>query len=125
VPAFPYEAMLAQVREIDGFALACLIDASTGMILGSVQDDDDLSPPVAAAGAADVASALSLMTAALAIDGEVQDVIVTLSSHYHLIRLLQAGPGQQLLLLVTLDRRQANLGMAHHEIRNVSISLVP
>jgi hypothetical protein len=113
--------MLAQLREIDGFALACLIDAATGMILGSAADDENLSLPVAAAGAADVASALSLMTAALAINGEVQDVIVTLSNHYHLIRLLRPGPGQQLLLLVTLDRRQANLGMALHEIRNFSI----
>ena len=122
MPAFPYKALLAQVREIDGFALACLIDASTGMILGSVQDDENLSPPIAAAGTADIASTLSLMTAALALDSDVQEITVTLSSHYYLIRLLQPGPEQRLLLLVTLDRKQASLGMAQYEIRNLSIS---
>jgi hypothetical protein len=122
VPAFPYEALLAPVKQIDGFALACLIDASTGMILGSVQDDERLNLPVAAAGAADVAGVLSAMTAALAVGDDVEDVIVTLSSYYHLIRLLQLSRGPQLLLLVTLDRAQANLGMAHHEIRHFSVS---
>jgi hypothetical protein len=117
--------MLAQVSELDGFVLACLIDASTGMILDSVQDRQDLSLPVAAAGAADVAGVLSAMTAALATDGDLKDVIVTFSSHYHLIRLIRPGPGLQLLLLVTLDRAQANLGMAHREIRNVTISPAP
>lgn len=121
MPTFPYEASLAEVREIDGFALACLVDAATGMVLGSIQEGGDLSVPVAAAGAADVTSVLSIMTAALAMNGEVEDLIVTLSGHYHLIRLLQPSPGLQLILLVTLDRKHASLGMAHRVIRNFSI----
>jgi hypothetical protein len=125
VATFPYEAVLAQVRELDGFVLACLIDASTGMVLGSVQDQHGLSLPVAAAGAADVASTLSGMTAELAIDGEFSDAIVTFSSHYHLIRLLRPSPGLQLLLLVTVDRAQANLGMAHRVVRDVILTPVP
>ncbi len=118
--AFPADEMLTPVKQIQGFVLACLVDASTGMILGSQYDGDDMPLPVAAAGTADVVSVLSLMTGELAMNGAVQDVIVTLDSHYHLIRLLRRGPGRQFLLLVTLERPQANLAMALREIRDFS-----
>ena len=116
--AFPVEMTLAPVAQIDGFVLACLVDASTGMILDSLQAGGDMPLPVAAAGAADVVNVLSMMTSELATDGDVEDVIVTLNSHYHMIRLFRPAHGRQLLLLVTLERSQANLAMAHREIRD-------
>ena len=45
------EALLDPVSDIDGFMLACLVDASTGMVLASRKDQDDISLPAAAAGA--------------------------------------------------------------------------
>jgi hypothetical protein len=123
VPAFPDDVVFAPVRQIQGFVLACLVDSSSGMILGSWQDQDDLPVPVAAAGAADVMNTVSMMTGQLASNGEVEDVIITLDSHYHLIRLLRRGPGRQFLLLVTLERPQANLAMALREIRDFSAGL--
>jgi hypothetical protein len=116
--AFPVEGTLAPVRQIEGFVLACLVDASSGMILDSMQAQDDMRLPVTAAAAADVVNVLSTMTGELATDGDVEDVIVTLNSHYHLIRLFRPGPRRLLLLLVTLERPQANLAMAHREIRD-------
>ena len=124
VPTSPIEAMLARVRQIDGFVLACLIDAVTGMVVGSVQEQDGINLLVAAAGAADIANVLSLMTGELPASGDFEDVIVTLSNHYHLIRLLQTEQGRQLLLLLTLDRPRANLAMARREIRDVNIGPV-
>jgi hypothetical protein len=53
------EALLDPVSDIDGFMLACLVDASTGMVLASRKDQDDISLPTAAAGAADIANVLS------------------------------------------------------------------
>jgi len=38
------------VSDIEGFMLACLVDASTGMVLASRKDRDDISLPTAAAG---------------------------------------------------------------------------
>jgi hypothetical protein len=123
VSALPAELILDPVRQIDGFVHACLVDATSGMILSSLEDQGDLQLPVAAAGATDVVNVLSLMTGQLAADGEVEDVIVTLESHYLLIRLLRPGPGQRLLLLVTLARPHANMAMAHREIRDFSRAL--
>jgi hypothetical protein len=99
------------------------VDATSGMILSSLEEQSDMRLPVAAAGAADVVNVLSLMTGELAADGDVEDVIVTLQSHYLLIRLLRPGPGQRLLLLVTLTRPHANMAMAHREIRDFSKAL--
>ena len=76
-----------------------------------------VSVPVASAGAADVVNVLSLMTSRLALRGDLEDVIVTLGSHYCLIQVLPPTPAGQLILLVTLDRPTANLAMARHEVR--------
>jgi len=111
------EAMLGPMKRIEGFVLACLVDADSGMVLGAVRGDESISVPTAAAGAADVAGVLSLMTSRLALQGDLEDVIVTLGSHYHLIRVLPAEPAGQLVLLVTLKRPAANLAMAHREVR--------
>ena len=54
--ALPVELMLDPVRQIDGFVHACLVDATSGMILSSLETQDGLRLPVAAAGAADVIS---------------------------------------------------------------------
>jgi hypothetical protein len=123
VVTLPGDAILEPVRNVQGFILACLVDATTGMILGSLQDRNDVRLPPAAAGAADIVNTLSMMTGEMAAKGDLEDVIVTLDSHYHLIRLLKRGPGRRLLLFVTIDRSQANLAMAIREIRDFSAGL--
>jgi hypothetical protein len=58
------EALLDPVSDIEGFMLACLVDASTGMVLASRKDQDDISLPTATAGAADIANVLMQLTPA-------------------------------------------------------------
>jgi predicted regulator of Ras-like GTPase activity (Roadblock/LC7/MglB family) len=120
VAASPVEAMLAPLQRISGFVLASLVDADSGMVLGAVSVDDGMSVPVASAGAADAINALSLMTSRLALPGDLEDVIVTLNSHYHLVQVFTSTPAGQLILLVTLNRRSANLAMARHEVRETA-----
>jgi hypothetical protein len=62
------EALLDPVSDIEGFMLACLVDASTGMVLASRRDEDNISLPTAAAGAADIANVLSRLTGELPVD---------------------------------------------------------
>ncbi|MCT9928677.1 hypothetical protein N5079_00435 [Planotetraspora sp. A-T 1434] len=122
MPVSPFDSLLAEVRQIDGFVLGCLIDASTGMVLGSVQEQEEARLPVAAAGAADVARVISLMTGELAANGGLEDAIITLTGHYHLIRQFSPAPRLRFLLLVVLDRSRANLAMAHRELRDFDMS---
>jgi hypothetical protein len=111
------EALLDPVSDIDGFMLACLVDASTGMVLASRKDQEDISLPTAAAGAADIANVLSLLAGQLPVDG-LEDVMVTFRRQLYMIRLVREDPAPQILLLVILDRSRVNLAMARREIRN-------
>jgi hypothetical protein len=114
------EALLRQVGRIDGVLAACLVDPATGTVVGSVEPSNEIPVPVAAAGAADLMHVLGMTTAALALGGEVEDVVVTLTKHFHILRVLPVGPDQGLVLMVTLDRTRANLAMAHREIRTAA-----
>jgi hypothetical protein len=115
------EALLDPVSDIDGFMLACLVDASTGMVLASRKDQDDISLPTAAAGAADIANVLSLLTGQLPVDG-LEDVMVTFRRQLYMMRLVREDPEPQILLLVIFDRSRVNLAMARREIRNFCAS---
>jgi hypothetical protein len=103
------EALLDPVSDIDGFMLACLVDASTGMVLASRKDRDEISLPMAAAGAADIANVLSLLAGLIPVDG-LEDVMVTFRRQLYMIRLVREDPEPQILLLVILDRNRVNLG---------------
>ena len=111
------EALLDPVSDIDGFMLACLVDASTGMVLASRKDQDDISLPTSAAWAADIANVLALLAGQLPVDG-LEDVMVTFRRQLYMIRLVRENPEPKLLLLVILDRSRVNLAMARREIRN-------
>jgi hypothetical protein len=115
------EALLDPVSDIDGFMLACLVDASTGMVLASRKDQDDISLPTAAAGAADIANVLALLAGQLPVDG-LEDVMVTFRRQLYMMRLVREDPEPQILLLVILDRSRVNLAMARREIRNFCAS---
>jgi len=115
------EALLDPVSDIDGFILACLVDASTGTVLASRKDQDDISLATAAAGAADIANVLSLLAGQLPVDG-LEDVMVTFRRQLYVMRLVREDPEPQILLLVILDRSRVNLAMARREIRNFCAS---
>jgi hypothetical protein len=118
--------LLAPVMAIDGFRLACLIDGSTGMVLASLENQDGPPPPTAAAGAADVINVLTLLSGRLATGENLEDVMVTFSDSFFMVRPLfnHGGLDQepQILLLVIADRQRTNLAMAHRSIRDFCAS---
>lgn len=127
------DALLAPVTAVDGFVLACLVDASTGMILAQRQESAEVSLPTAAAGAVDIANAISLLSARLGTDDDLEDVMLAFGRHLHVIRLLPVAAEElpvadrepQLLFLVVLDRQRTNLAMARREIRDFCESFAP
>jgi hypothetical protein len=117
------DATLVPLTSIDGCVLACLIDQATGMVLASASGQSSPNLPTAAAAAADIGNVLAVLSSKLAAHEEPEDVIVTLSRHFHLIRIIRHDSGQRILLLAVFDRRRANLAMARHEIRAFCASL--
>ena len=117
-------ALLAPVAAIDGFRLASLVDAATGMVVSAaVHDPDDPSLAAVAAGAADIVSVLTLLGSQLGAEDGLEDVMVTFGSRFHLIRHIRADSAQPVVLLVVLDRARANLALARRAIRDFCASM--
>ncbi len=116
------DELLAPVMAIDGFRLACLIDGSTGMVLASLENQVGLAPPTAAAGAADVINVLTLLNGILATGENLEDVMVTFSDSFFMVRPVRVDQEPRILLLVIADRQRTNLAMAHRSIRDFCAS---
>ncbi len=114
--------LLTPAMAIDGFRLGCLIDATTGMVLASVQKQDAPAPPTAAAGAADIVSVLTLLNGKLATGEILEDVMITFSDSFFMIRPVGRDAEPQILLLVVADRHRTNLALAHRSIRDLCAS---
>ncbi len=119
------DELLAPVTAIDGFRLGCLIDASTGMVLAS-KENPGISPPSSAsagAGAADIIHVLTLLSGRLATGDRLEDVMVTFSDSFFMVRPVGLNEEPQILLLIMADRQRTNLAMAHRMIRDFCASL--
>lgn len=113
---------LVPAMAIGGFRIGCLIDASTGMVLASVQADDVSSAPTAAAGAADVVNVLTLLSGKLATGEILEDVMITFSDSFYIVRPVDREKAPRILLLVVADRNRTNLALAHRTIRDLCAS---
>lgn len=118
--------LLTPAMAIDGFRFGCLIDASTGMVLASVQSEDapapPTAPPIAAAGAADVVNVLTLLNGKLATGEILEDVMITFSDSFFMVRPVGRDGEPRILLLVVADRHRTNLAMAHRSLRDLCAS---
>jgi hypothetical protein len=114
--------LLTPAMEIDGFRLGCLIDASTGTVLASVQNQDAPAAATAAAGAADLVNVLTLLNGKLATGEILEDVMITLSDSFFMVRPVGHDPDPRILLLVVADRHRTNLALAHRSLRDLCAS---
>lgn len=102
---------LKSALEIEGAIAALLVDHESGMTLGSA-GGGTLDLEIAAAGNTDVVRAELRTLARLGLDDAPEDILVTLGTQFHLLRLLQSKNGSGLFLYLVLDRSRANLAMA-------------
>lgn len=108
---------------IEGALGAALVDYSSGMALGTVGGSKDLDLAVAAAGNTDVVRAKVRTMELLGLEDEIEDILITLGSQYHLIRLLKGRGNNGLFLYLALDKRRANLAMARHQLMKIEAAL--
>ena len=109
---------LAEAMTIDGAVGVALVDYESGMTLGSLGGGGLLDLETAGAGNTEVVRAKMRTMAALQLDDEIEDILITLGKQYHIIRPLTAGHGE-LFLYYVLDRARSNLALARRHLRGV------
>ncbi|MFG2291873.1 hypothetical protein [Streptomyces sp. NPDC048603] len=111
------------MTSIDGALGVALVDYTSGMALGTLGGGKDLDLMVAAAGNTDVIRAKVRTMELLGLQDDLEDLLITLGTQYHLIRVLRSKSGSGLFLYLVLDKGNSNLAMARHQLRRIESEL--
>ena len=106
---------LEDILTIDGAMCAAVVDAGSGMILGSAGSGVDME--IAAAGNTEVVRAKLKTMRSLGLSDVIEDMLITLGRQYHIIRPSSVKEG--LFLYVVLDKQRANLALARRKTQEV------
>ncbi|MBL8265327.1 hypothetical protein [Steroidobacter sp.] len=110
---------LKDLLRIDGALCAALVDANSGMMLGSAGTGLDLE--LAAAGNTEVVRAKLRTMKSLGLNDAIEDILITLSKQYHIIRPVAAKPG--IFMYLVLDKARSNLALARRSCADAETSL--
>ena len=114
------ETALKEAMSIEGALGAALVDWDSGMPLGTLGGGKYLDLDLAAAGNTEVVKAKMRTLESLRLNDQVEDILITLTKQYHLIRLLKNSQGaQSLFFYLVLDRPKANLALARHHLKRI------
>jgi hypothetical protein len=114
------ETALKDAMTIEGALGVALVDWDSGMALGTLGGGKYLDLELASAGNTEVVKAKMRTLESLRLNDQVEDILITLTGQYHLIRLLKNSVGGQLLFLyLALDRSKANLALARHHLKRI------
>ena len=106
---------LAALIAVDGAKAAAVVDSSTGMLLGEAGSGVDLE--VAAAGNTEVVRAKLRTVKSLGLSDDIDDILITLTSQYHVIRPLSSTP--EVFIYLVLDRAKSNLALARMKVKEI------
>jgi hypothetical protein len=112
---------LSRIMQLDGAIGTCIVDSNSGMMLGSEGSSSTFNLEIAAAGNTEVVRAKRKTMKSLNLKDEIEDILITLHSQYHLIRPLKTNDA--LFIYAVLDKQRSNLAMARHQLTAVEKEL--
>lgn len=118
-----FRELLQELLRLPGAKYCCVADGAMGKVLASAGDEADDGPGVPLAVLGWGATAAGYLTSAAS--DELDDLIITSRRAYHLVRQLEGGSGQLLLVYLRLDRSRANLAVARRALGRVRAAPTP
>lgn len=118
------ETSLKEAMAIEGAIGVALVDYTSGLTLGVLGGAPVMDMNMAAAGNTDVVRAKVRTLEMLGLSDAIEDILITLDSQYHLIRLVRRRGGQDAFFIyLSLNKSRANLGLARHQLRKIEAEL--
>ena len=111
---------LQEAMEIDGAVGVALVDFTTGMCLGSI-GGGGLDMELAAAGNTEVVRAKKNIRNQLGIEDSIEDILISLTTQYHLIRMSKES--KNMFFYFVLDRQRVNLAMARLALKKIDAEM--
>jgi predicted regulator of Ras-like GTPase activity (Roadblock/LC7/MglB family) len=107
---------LSEIMDIDGAIGAAIVDYESGMTLGTI-GGRNLDMELAGAGNTQVVRSKKEIIHDLGLDEEIQDILISLDSQYHLIRMCDEH--DDVFIYLAIDRSEGNLGLARRSIDKI------
>jgi predicted regulator of Ras-like GTPase activity (Roadblock/LC7/MglB family) len=107
---------LDELMGIEGAEGAAIVDYESGMTLGT-EGGRELDMELAGAGNTEVVRSKKNILHDLGIDENIEDLLISLESQYHLIRMCERH--EDIFIYVVINRSQGNLGLARRKIDQI------
>ncbi len=106
--------MLEELMGINGAIATGVIDWESGMALG-MKSNGNFDIELACAGNAEVIKAKMATMKSLNLEGEISDILITLTDQLHIISMVPGYP--ELAVYLALDASKANLALARAAVK--------
>ena len=111
---------LDELMDIDGAVGAAVVDYENGMTLGTV-GGRNLDMELAGAGTTEVVRSERNIVHDLGLDERIEDLLVSLKSQYHLVRMCENH--EDVFIYLVINRDKGNLGLARRSIDQIDEQL--
>ena len=106
----------AIITDLPGLMAVAVVDVTSGMALASHTNSPSINPETAAAYNTEVVKQKQKAMTALKLTGEtIEDILITLTSQLHLIKLNNAG---NKFIYLVVNARETNLAIAREILRS-------
>ncbi|MFM2120888.1 MAG: hypothetical protein RL722_2356 [Pseudomonadota bacterium] len=112
---------IQSLRDLEGFIAAALVDSTSGMMFESQSTGSFDIEAASAANTQVVQAKLKAMKAVGLANDNIEDILISLGSQYHLIRPLAIN--REAFIYVAIDRRHGNLAMARMEAKKLDAGI--
>lgn len=110
---------ISDLLAIDGTVGAAIVDLGSGMALAT-GGNPGFNLEVAGAGNSNMVRAKLNTLRDLGLNEQIDDMLITLNSQYHLVKMLTDDATKGLFIYLALDKNRANLALARHKLATVA-----